>query len=154
MPDNETTHQEKRRSPMLTAQRLWDNHPYPNSPCDTAHFPNQCAIRMGVALEGAGVNLSSFPGAKCYRNFNHTPRHVLRAQELANWLASQTGLVGTVKKFKNVTSADFIGKKGIVFIMDGWGSTDHIDVWNGIDLRGGTPGYFARGQQVWFWELA
>jgi hypothetical protein len=78
---------------------------------------------------------------------------VLRAQELADWLKSQTRLVGQPTTHKKVTSGDFIGKQGLVFIMNGWGSTDHIDAWDGTALKGGTPDYFALGQEVWFWEL-
>lgn len=139
--------------PTLTFTKLWDSHPYPDSPCDTTLFVNQCAIRMSVALRGAGADLASFAGAKCYPGLKHSPKHVLRAQELAEWLAGQTTLVGTVKKYKKVSSVDFAGKKGIVFIKDGWGPTDHIDVWNGSALKGGSPDYFARGKAVWFWEL-
>lgn len=141
--------------PTITMQRIWDKHPYPDWPCDKKIFENQCAIRMGVALNGAGLSTATFPGVKCYPNLKHSPKHILRAQELANWLATQTVGVGTVKKYlKKVTSADFKGKKGIVFIKDGWGATDHIDVWDGFRLKGGTPDYFARGKEVWFWELS
>ena len=138
--------------PTLTVKKLWDAHPYPDNPCDTTLFENQCAIRMSVALRGAGADLGSFVGARCYPNLKHDPRHVLRAQELANWLAGQTTLVGTVTKYKRATFADFVGKKGIVFIQDGWGPTDHIDVWDGSQMKGGSADYFARGA-VWFWEL-
>ena len=107
---------------------------------------------MGVALAGAGVNLTSFTGVKCW--VQHTPKHILRAQELANWIATQSATFGSVTKYaKKVSSTDFLGKTGIVFIMDGWGPTDHIDVWNGSQLKGGDPSYFARGKQVWFWPL-
>jgi hypothetical protein len=138
--------------PTLTTQKLWDNHPYPGDPCDKATFTNQCAIRMGVALAGAGLSLGTFRGAKCW--LRHTPRHILRAQELANWLVGQTTAVGTVTKYKTkVSNVDFAGKKGIVFIKDGWGATDHIDVWDGTNMKAGSTGYFALGKEVWFWEL-
>ena len=121
-------------------------------PCD-ASFENQCAIRMSVALRGAGVDLAPFKGAYCWHG--HKPRHVLRAEELANWLATRKDLVGTVAKHRNVTNADFAGKKGIVFIKDGWpAGGDHIDVWDGESLKGGDTEWFARGKQVWFWKLA
>ena len=139
--------------PSLTVKSLWDAHPYPASPCDTTLFVNQCAIRMSVALRGAGADLGSFPGAKCYPNLKHKPRHVLRAQELANWLAGQIALVGAVEKHGKVSTTDFVGRRGIVFIQDGWGPTDHIDVWDGSAMKGGNPDYFSRGKAVWFWEL-
>ena len=77
----------------------------------------------------------------------------MRAQELADWLETQSNIVGDVKKFTNVTSENFKNKTGIVFIKDGWGATDHIDVWDGKDMKGGTAGYFALGKEVWFWEI-
>lgn len=49
---------------------------------------------------------------------------------------------------KKVTSSDFVGKKGIVFIMNGWGATDHIDIWDGSDMKGGQQQYFSLGEQV------
>ena len=137
----------------LTFSNVWDHHPYPDTPCDTTYFPDQCAIRFGIALEGAGANLASFPGAKCYPGLKHSPKHILRAQELANWLKTQTVLVGPVQTFKRVTSGDFLGKRGLVFIKDGWGATDHIDAWDGSRIKGGSPAYFALGKEVWFWEL-
>jgi hypothetical protein len=110
---------------------------------------------MGVALTKSGVNLASFTGARCWPNLKHSPRHVLRAQELANWLVKQTALVGTVSKRKKAKSADYAGKKGIVFFQDGWtGGVDHIDVWDGHALKAGRPEYFALGKEIWFWQLS
>ena len=109
---------------------------------------------MGVALDKSGVSMGTFRGAKCYPGLKHNPKHILRAQELANWLATQIQVVGDVKKHKNVTSSEFTGKKGIVFIKNGWGSTDHIDVWNGTKLKGGYAEYFSLGEEVWFWEIS
>lgn len=138
----------------LNFQQLWDNHPYPAKPCSADYFSNQCAIRMGVAMAGAGANLAGFGGAKCYPSLKHSPRHVLRAEELSNWLLTQKGLVGPVSKRKNVVSNDFAGKKGIVFVKDGWGAGDHIDLWNGLSLKAGQLDYFALGKEVWFWDLS
>jgi hypothetical protein len=134
---------------------LWNNHPYPAYPCDQASFPNQCAIRIGVALRSSGVDLSSFPGAFCYPGFGHNPRHILRAQELADWLRANTAVAGAPTIHQSVTAEEFRGKQGIVFVQDGWGATDHIDAWDGVrfEMKGGQPGFFALGRAVWFWEL-
>ena len=139
----------------LSFQSVWDNHPYPAFPCDRTEFENQCAIRMGVALRGAGADLTSFAGAVCYPNFGHNPRHVLRAQELADWLRQNSSVAGTPSIHRNVTAENFRGRKGIVFVQDGWGATDHIDAWDGaaFEMKGGRPEYFALGREVWFWEL-
>jgi len=143
--------------PKVSFQKLWDNHPYPDNPCDIETFANQCAIRMGVALEKSNVDTTSFdikyPKRRCYPGFKHKPRHILAAQELANWLETQSKVVGTVNKKKNVTSGDYGGKKGIVFIKNGWGPTDHIDLWDGTNMKAGDSTYFSLGQEVWFWEL-
>lgn len=54
-----------------------------------------------------------------------------------------------------MTYEDFLDKRGIVFIQNGWGGTDHIDLWNGTScvMKGGSRDYFSRGRAVWFWEL-
>lgn len=120
-------------------------------------FPNQCAIRMSVALDKSRVNTASFdtmfPNRRCYQGFKHTPRHILAAQELADWMKSQKTIFGDVSKIdKQKINQSLIGKKGIVFIKDGWGATDHIDVWNGVVMQAGNPSYFSLGKEVWFWE--
>ncbi|WP_102797365.1 T6SS effector amidase Tae4 family protein [Bowmanella denitrificans] len=141
----------------LSFQTLWDNHPWPHSPCDTTAFTNQCAIRMGVALELSNVDTSGFdqmfPQRRCYPGFGHSPKHILAAQQLADWMNSDIPKFGACVKLKQVTSGDFGGKKGIVFIKNGWGTTDHIDLWNGTEMKAGSPDYFSRGQEVWFWEI-
>lgn len=141
---------------MLSFHRLWSNHPGPKIfPCDKSTFINQCAIRLGVALQGAGVSLISFPGTRCYPGFKHNPKHILRAQELADWLASNSNIAGAIVKYRKgeVSSKNFSEKRGIVFIQNGWGLTDHIDLWNGIEMKAGEDYYFDLGA-VWFWHLS
>ncbi|MCP4490257.1 MAG: hypothetical protein GY820_23500 [Gammaproteobacteria bacterium] len=142
---------------IVLFNQLWTNHPAGDFPCDEETFPNQCAIRMGVALEQSGVNTHTFdkmyPNRRCYPGFKHSPRHILAAQELANWIKSETTLFGDVEIHKKVTKKEFMGKKGIIFIKDGWGIVDHIDVWNGVEMKGGRTNYFARGKEVWLWGV-
>jgi len=137
----------------ISFQTLWDSHPYPDAPCSTEYFENQCAIRMGVALAGAGVDIATFRGAKCYPGLKHDPRHILRAQELADWLALQGAPFGEHETHTNVTHRDFASRNGVVFIQNGWGATDHIDVWNGSALKGGELEWFTFGDALWFWEI-
>lgn len=81
---------------MISFNLLWSFHPANLgiiNPCTTdgtINFNNQCAIRMGVCLSDAGVPTSSFSGAKCYPGHNHNQIHILRAQELADWMVSQS----------------------------------------------------------------
>ena len=58
---------------------------YPSSPpCDEKVFKDQCAIKVSTALQGAGVSLKTFTGTCCWQHKGM--KHVLRAEELANWL--------------------------------------------------------------------
>ena len=136
----------------LTFQTLWENHPARAYPCDQSTFKNQCAIRMGVALEKSGIDTSSFdtlyPGRRCW--LGHTPGHILAAQELANWIHQNPDVFGTRQKIEPHSYPD---QSGIIFIKNGWGATDHIDVWDGSHLKGGDPTYIGRGEEVWFWKI-
>jgi hypothetical protein len=139
---------------MVNFTTLWDNHP--GSSIKPCLFENQCAIRMGVAFEKSKIDLSTFKGVKCWHN--HKPKHILRAQELADWISKNEELFGIKKKYKrkeipNLSFKDFEGKKGIIFIKDGWGPTDHIDIWDGNYLKGGSTDYLSKGIEIWFWSL-
>ena len=45
---------------ILLFNKLWMHHPEKAYPCDKTTFRNQCAIRMGVALEKSNVNTKGF----------------------------------------------------------------------------------------------
>jgi hypothetical protein len=161
---------------MITIQfqQLWDSHPLnltppENHPCKkkdgTPAFDNQCAIKMSIALMGASVNLDACNKVKCW--FGHT-NHVIRAQELADWLAEAAqlgtptrytkGRRDTESIFQQTVLSGIQGKKGTVFCQNFWGTGnqgDHIDVWDGSTMSGGygNSSYYGRSQQVWFWEI-
>jgi len=85
-------------------------------------------------------------------------RHFLRAQEIANWMDTKPNIFGIKKVFKrkdnpNMDHLFFSNKKGILFILDGWGYTDHIDIWNGFKMKSGYLNYFSKGKEIWLWEL-
>jgi len=140
--------------------KLWKNHPANKGilkPCAAngkGNFDNQCAIRVGISLLDSGISLGSFKGVYCWHR--HGKRHVLRAQELANWLARQPHLFGPLTKIHSVAQAK--GEMGIVFFKDFGGrgnQGDHIDVWDGEKMpkKSGHNSYFARTKEVWFWRL-
>jgi hypothetical protein len=110
---------------------------------------------MGLTLAAVGVDLKAFKGARCwYQGHQH---HVLRAQELADWLRTTPSLLGPVEIRRKVTSSDYLGRTGLVFFKNFWGEGnqgDHIDLWDGDELRAGATDYFERSEQVWFWPLA
>lgn len=150
-------------------QKLWENYPSDSAPCRDPKnvrfgaFANQCAIRVGMSLSWAGgLNLRTFRGARCwYKGHNG---HILRAQELANWLGGQPGgpIKYTVVKYGDKPKPgekaleEVTGKTGIVFCRDFWGqgdAGDHIDLWNGSEMRTGSASYFLKSREVWFWKL-
>ena len=141
---------------------FWHNHPGRKNVCDETLFVNQCAIRMSTALELSGINLSQDRRVmrRCtteYRAFKHHKEglvkgHVLAAQELANWINSQRSTFGR-RSIVN-SQQEILGRSGIIFFRDGWGTTDHIDVWDGQALVGGFPSYFDSDfKELWFWDV-
>lgn len=147
---------------MLMFRTLWNEHPSNQgntSPCldrkGNPAFENQCAIRMGIALAAAGMNLSSFRGARCW--FGH--RHILRVEQLITWLRTQTQDVGTAQSFRPGSDARSAvnGHTGIVACRNFHGrgnQGDHIDVWDGTSMAQGSPDYMDRSEEVVFWEIA
>lgn len=148
-------------------KKLWDNYPLDennsgNPPCHTNgkwNHENQCAIRFGVCLANAGVDLSSCRGVCCWSG--HGRKHFLRAKELAVWLNSSSNkrLLKKAEKKKNVNHKNYSGKKGIVFFKrlstpeDNY-TGNHIDLWDGSVLLHGESRYFELSKEVWFWEIS
>lgn len=139
---------------MITFRELWDNHPTitgNDKPCSTdgkPNFPDQCAIRLGVALTACGVDTRKLPGVRhCWQHrhqkFNG---HALAAEELARGLKAFP--VAGLGMFQQIEPSEFSeklrGKQGIIFFKDYWQRTidekqesfrnrsgDHIDLWDG-----------------------
>jgi len=151
---------------MAKFSELWKLHVGLGYPCDATVFENQCAIRMGAALSDAKISLANRGLRTCVqynpRRFkSHAPGHIRSAQQLADVFKKQPTLLG-----EGVTRDDWKGsintnlktltkRKGMIFLLNGWGRTDHIDLWNGYtkELRGGAATFFDKGQRVWFWEI-
>ncbi len=134
---------------------LWNEHPGAgNYPCDEDRFPNQCAIRLGAALERNGIHVTERGVRTCRSQYDygHEPPHVLSAQQLANLLWRNPSLLGpnvTKRRYTSdggkvaIRGQDLNRRKGVIFMQNGWGNTDHIDLWDGtnstIQLRGARP---------------
>lgn len=152
---------------MPTFNQLWTHHPMNGStpeshPCRDskgavhAALDNQCAIRLGLAFHGAGIDIDRVPGDRCWNG--HGRKHILRVRNLLPWIDANVAIIGCKKKAvsKNVTDANFTGKRGIVYFQNFWGRNnqgDHIDLWNGTKIAKGELDYFARSEEVWFWEM-
>jgi hypothetical protein len=102
-------------------------------------YDNQCAIRVSLALHGAGVDMRGFTGAFTVID---QKRAALRAAELAAWL-NKVPFCGLPMNPANVTGADWKkkieGRTGIAYFADYWArdgaaqsnpTGDHIDLWN------------------------
>lgn len=149
----------KASSTVIQFDRLWSSQPgLQEKPCKHNGKPtyeNQCAIRLGIGLAGAGVNMKVYRGNVC--GIAGHAVHARGAQELANWLslAPQLGRPTVFKPGDGALSA-IHGLKGIVFCKDFYGANqtgDHIDSWNGIEMRAGSIEYFAPAKEVWFWQI-
>ncbi len=152
---------------MPTFHQLWINHPMNGSPPEQhpcrdrkgvvhAILENQCAVRLGLALQGAGVKTDSVSGARCWNG--HGQKHILRVLDLVPWIEKQAAMIGCKKKtvHKGVTSADFATKNGIVYFQNFYGRNnqgDHIDLWNGQKIAKGDLDFFERSEEVWFWAM-
>ena len=147
---------------MASFQQLWTNHPANGTPPDTqpcknkhgtAAYENQCAIRMGLALQGAGIRTSSVPGARCWHG--HGRSHILRVRNLVPWIDAKNSTIGCKEKVVHtgVSHKDFTGKKGLVYFQNFYGRNnqgDHIDLWNGTKIAHGDLDFFERSEEVWF----
>ena len=159
------THPQGDQTKAITVSQMklfWHNHPGRENICDDTLFANQCAIRMGAALELSGIiiPLDRRILRRCtteYRAFTDHKHglvkgHILAAQELANWIKSEPSTFGSREVLQS--KEQILGRSGVIFFKDGWGTTDHIDVWDGESLVGGFPSYFESDyKELWFWDL-
>lgn len=167
----------------ITFDMIWRNYPSDFTPCRNSRtnqpvFENQCAIRVGLALQRAGVNFGSFRGDRC-PSAPHNTGMVISAQALANWLLTRPfSGCPRAEHYTGSTVFDEISDlQGIIFFSDYWqrpgevGTSrrtgDHIDLWNGerltslssfvrVHLHFSIDGYlsdFRRSPRVLFWRL-
>ena len=128
------------------------NSSYPfatkHEPCpDVSSSGNHCALRLSIALEGAGFILGSdYSENKCRHNYARG------ASDLAAYLKTKWGNrdLGFENPGKLPTALS--GEKGIILFesipkFEGQG---HIDVFNGTEGRTGT---YWNAAVIWFWEL-
>lgn len=143
-------------------KKLLLNHPETKGnrePCSTSgvsNFENQCAIRMGLALQGAGFSFGADYPSDGFCWHSHGRTHTLRVEQLVPWLRKQTHLLSAPSEHTAVTAADFKGKLGIAAFYNFYGDPqtgDHIDIWNGSKILVGNSNYFQRSEKVVFWQL-
>ena len=169
---------------MADFKTLWDKFPdqdelekicfnkQPRS--DTQPFDNYCSIVMSECFARSGIQVDRCPGAKCWSHAGS--KHVIRAEDLANWLAASPPAGFGRKEVIAPASfqADLAGRTGVIFFKDYWTrgnepfanrSGDHIDLWNKSRISGASMLYRAliemlglvsdlnKSKAVWFWEV-
>jgi Type VI secretion system (T6SS), amidase effector protein 4 len=158
---------------MIPFSSLWSNHPHVTGEpplLDRTTYPDQCAINVSAALIRSGVDMKSFTGTWSWQK--DKPRYAIRAQELANWLATPAALTPfRVTKYPGKEAfAKMSGSTGIVFFQNYWGpghQGDHIDFWNGSRLSDrlswarihlhlsweGTISNYRNSESIWYWRV-
>ncbi len=161
--------------------RAYQDYRGNSRPCGRG-VPNQCAVRMSMALVRSGFGLESFqPAHRVHSgngacNTNGVP-HVLAALELGHFLRLGLGAPATISPRAHHRGCahafeQIRGQKGILYFNNCFTragaavqSGDHIDLFDGQHYfneiihphAGGdeTTGgdLFGRADQVWFWRL-
>ena len=134
---------------------LWEHYPDkppyidPKTGKPPSGFTNQCAIKVSVAIHGAGIEMKSFTAGVIGVNPKDFGRVEINgkntatlAAQLAMWLKKQS-FCGLPQQPENVTGEDWEkkiqGRTGIIFFGDYWrrdgesassASGGHIDLWN------------------------
>ncbi|WP_407081637.1 type VI secretion system amidase effector protein Tae4 [Methylomonas montana] len=132
---------------IVKFETIWQNYPdeYPCLDPKTGKPPkgysNQCAMRVGCALEKSGISFASFSGKRCPCG-SANGGMVAGAQELASWLGPNRfqGCPNPETHAGKDAFEKVSSRTGIIFLANYWqreGETDstrtgdHIDLWNG-----------------------
>lgn len=118
-------------------------------------------MRLSEAFYRSGIDLSDSDLKHCSE---HGERHVRGANALRKWIEKNPEIFGPVDLLGDVTGADLLGYRGIIFLGNFWGLPgdesnfrDHIDLWNGEHLGSSdapkVTNYIARSKDVRFWRM-
>ncbi len=169
------------RPQFFRVLEMYQPYKIDNKPCKQ-HVPNQCAVRLSVALQRAGLTLSLFRDRKRIHQgeaheysaacgFNR--EHILGAQELADFLRQ---IWNAPRVFSGAAANDaraiLAGMTGVVFFKDCFTRKtgeqkigDHIDLFDGARYfnevialsAGGNAGaasdLFGLATEIWFFHL-
>jgi hypothetical protein len=146
--------------PVVTFAQLWNTypsgHPYvdPKTGNPPPGYENQCAIKVSMAIHGAGIEMKSFRGASVTVDGR---KSAALALQLASWLKLQPfcGLPKEPESIAGLGWQDKIkGRTGILYFENYWARNakekadgkptgDHIDLWNGSRLTATGSSFFS-----------
>lgn len=158
---------------------IWANYPDENPYVDSKtgeppeNYENQCAIKLSVALQKAGVDMKSFRGGS--RILINGKGTAGLADELADWLKLRPFYgCPRAEEYAGKTVFDKImGRTGIIYLANYWErkpgvrTGDHIDLWNGIRMTSytsllrvklgiswdGVWSDYKRAEEAFFWNI-
>jgi hypothetical protein len=170
---------------MVAFKVLWDSFPNKDemakkcvskqTPSGAQPFDNYCSILMSECFIKSGISLERCSGQKCWSHPGS--KHVIRAEQLASWLAKSppTGFARKLAVQPASFQTDLSGRSGVIFFKDYWTrgsesfanrSGDHIDLWNGSRITStwwmgfrevqewlGFVSDLNKSKEVWFWEV-
>ncbi len=134
-------------SNLPSFETLWSNYPHDingehQHPSKDPYAKNQCAIRVGVALQLSGIDMSSYPSS------NNTSEGYPRSSKgLADWLWREYGKPTIISQ--STFESDYWNKTGIIYIAPPVGGIGHIDLFN----KGTTGSGYYLGSEIWFWNI-
>ena len=133
--------------------KILANYPDPLGDYCRQADPNECAVRMSMALHGAGVDISTGPKMKG-KTHDHPGDVTIQmgARVLADYLSDALGPPQKLGRSERWTIEDFKNRQGIIYLPNsdrgGDASTEHIDV-----ISGGVAGSdLYPNTMVWIWE--
>jgi hypothetical protein len=146
----------------VIAEELFQWIGYPEN-IGNPNFSNTCAIRLSLALLGAGY---PNPGTWPIKAGKYKGRAIeTKQRKLAKWLVRQ---LGQPERFKSGREAEdkIDGRRGIVSFFNIYGDENaqgHIaivaqDSWGlylrcGQEIDGTNTGCYWTAKEVWFWQL-
>ena len=140
------------RRTFPSPDKILANYPDPSGDyCEQAE-PNECAVRMSMALHGALVDISTGPDMEGPIHHHGEVPIQMGARVLADYLWKALGRPQRLGRSEQWTIEDFKNRQGIIYLpnrqREGDAMIEHIDV-----ISGGVAGTrLYPNAMVWIWE--
>jgi hypothetical protein len=99
-------------------------------------------LRAGVALDGAGLDISGYP--KVNQTSEGWPRS---SKGLADWLWNEVR--PPIRMSQQQFEANYADRTGLIYLAPPEGGIGHIDLYN----KGQTGSGYYSASEVWFWPI-